>query len=91
MRQKYLLISVASRRFGMRFSWRPELHVLNNSHDQLVVEYSINGGGWILSWIYVCGDTLAYRSLLLLTNIQGNSLRIRVLAGNKANTEVLHI
>lgn len=56
----------------------------DNSHDQMVVEYQVDGGAWNLI-AYICGD----QGLggISVDGLRGNTLRIRVQMGNKANDE----
>jgi gliding motility-associated-like protein len=60
----------------------------DNSHDQIVAQYSINGGAYI-QFGYVCGGTGT--GTLSVTGLSGNTLRIRFFAANKANAEYYYI
>ena len=56
----------------------------DNSHDQVVAQYSLNAGPWT-QFGYVCGMPLA--GTLSVAGLNGNSLQIRVYASNKSNNE----
>ncbi|MCC7465923.1 MAG: hypothetical protein IT261_06630, partial [Saprospiraceae bacterium] len=56
---------------------------IDNGHDQIVFEYSINGGGWV-QFGYVCGGGNGTASIGMLS---GNTVRIRVTLSNKAVAE----
>lgn len=55
-----------------------------NSHDQVVCEYNLDGGGWI-QFGYVCGAGGGPQSA---TGLNGMTLEIRFFAANKGNQEV---
>ena len=60
---------------------------IDNSHDQIVFQYSLNGGPFIQS-LYVHGTTAAdFTGTWNVTGLNGSSLRIRVYAANKATAE----
>ncbi|MFN7115153.1 MAG: gliding motility-associated C-terminal domain-containing protein [Saprospiraceae bacterium] len=62
----------------------------NNSHDQLVVEYSVNGGPYqLFPGGYICGG--GGLGTKTITGIVGNTLSIRVTGGNKAVDETYFI
>ncbi len=56
---------------------------IDNGHDQIVFEYSINGGGWV-QFGYVCGGGAGTATINGLT---GNTIRVRVRPANKATAE----
>jgi len=58
----------------------------NNSHDQLIIEYSIDGGGYqLFPGGYICGPNgLGPKTA---TGLSGNTVSIRITGGNKAQTE----
>lgn len=62
----------------------------DNSHDQMVVEYSVNGGPYqLFPGGYVCGaNGLGTKTI---AGLSGSTLSIRVTGGNKANDEVYYI
>ncbi|MCC6727682.1 MAG: hypothetical protein IT258_24460, partial [Saprospiraceae bacterium] len=60
----------------------------DNSHDQIVAEYSLNGGGWT-QFGYVCGDVGV--GTLSASGLNGTSLQIRFFASNKSNNEFYYI
>ncbi|HRI60510.1 MAG TPA: hypothetical protein PK228_12320, partial [Saprospiraceae bacterium] len=57
--------------------------IIDNGHDQIVFEYSINGGGWV-QFQYVCGGQAGTATA---TGLTGNTLRIRILPANKSTAE----
>ncbi len=59
-----------------------------NGHDQMTVEYAVNGGAWTLFAVngYVCGEN-NIPGTAIQGNITGNTLQIRITAGNQANQE----
>lgn len=56
---------------------------IDNGHDQIVFEYSIDGGGWV-QFGYVCGGGGGVATAGMLS---GNTIRIRVTISNKAVAE----
>ena len=60
----------------------------DNSHDQVVAQYSINGGAFI-QFGYVCGSNGT--GTLSIGGLTGNTLQIRFFAANKANAEFYYI
>lgn len=56
----------------------------DNGHDQIVFEYSINGGGWI-QFGYVCGGV---NGTATATGLTGNTIRIRIMPANKSTGEL---
>jgi hypothetical protein len=60
---------------------------IDNSHDQIVFQYSLNGGSFVQS-LYVHGTTAAdFTGTWNVSGLNGNTLRIRVYAANKATAE----
>ncbi|MDO8368936.1 MAG: hypothetical protein Q7T20_19215, partial [Saprospiraceae bacterium] len=57
---------------------------IDNGHDQIVFEYSIDGGGWV-QFGYVCGTTPAGPATV--AGLSGNTIRVRVLPANKSTAE----
>ena len=59
-----------------------------NGHDQMTIEYSVDGGGWIpfATNGYICGDN-GLPATALQDMIVGNAIQIRITAGNQANGE----
>ena len=59
---------------------------LFNGHDQLVVEYRLDGGAWTLfpNNGYFCGSQSGTATA---NDLSGNTLRIRIRAGTQANAE----
>lgn len=62
-----------------------------NSHDQMVFEYSLNGGPWTLfaNNGYLCIDMNVNNLTGTATtgNLMGNTLQLRVTVGNQSNAE----
>ncbi|MBK7939285.1 MAG: hypothetical protein IPJ82_20365 [Lewinellaceae bacterium] len=56
---------------------------IDNGHDQMVFEYSLNGGPFI-QFFYVCGGTAGIASI---NGLSGNTIRVRISAANKAVAE----
>jgi hypothetical protein len=56
---------------------------INNGHDQIVFEYSINGGAWV-QFGYVCGGQTG---TVTATGLVGNDIRIRIRPSNKSTQE----
>lgn len=56
---------------------------IDNGHDQIVFEYSINGGPWI-QFFYLCGGGTGTATINGLT---GNTIQIRILPANKSGAE----
>ncbi|MFZ4634720.1 MAG: beta strand repeat-containing protein, partial [Saprospiraceae bacterium] len=56
---------------------------INNGHDQIVFEYSINGGAWV-QFGYVCGGQAG---TVTATGLVGNDIRIRIRPSNKSTAE----
>ncbi|MBK8699861.1 MAG: gliding motility-associated C-terminal domain-containing protein [Saprospiraceae bacterium] len=62
----------------------------DNSHDQIVFQYSLNGGPFVNS-LYVRGTTEAdFTGTWNAGPLNGNSLVIRVIAANKADEEIFY-
>lgn len=62
----------------------------DNSHDQIVFQYSLNGGPWITS-LYVNGTTAAnFTGTWNAGPFNANTLQIKVIAANKADEEVFY-
>jgi len=57
---------------------------IDNGHDQIVFEYSINGGGWV-QFRYVCGNTPAGPATV--AGLSGNTIRVRIMPANKSSAE----
>ncbi len=57
---------------------------IDNGHDQMLFEYSLNGGPFIL-FTYVCGGASGTATVNGLT---GNTIRIRIRPANKATAEM---
>lgn len=56
-----------------------------SGHDQVVVEYRVDGGAWnLFSNGYFCGDEDGTANQ---NDVTGNTLQIRILIGNQANSE----
>ncbi len=60
----------------------------DNSHDQFLVEYSLDGGGWV-QFGYVCGDIGL--GTLTASGLNGTTLQIRFFAANKSKSEFYYI
>ncbi|RMG81650.1 MAG: hypothetical protein D6714_12640, partial [Bacteroidetes bacterium] len=60
----------------------------DNSHDQVLLEYSLNGGGFT-QFGYVCGDFGT--GTITSPPLNGNTLQIRVTPANKANAEYYYL
>ncbi|MCF8245701.1 MAG: gliding motility-associated C-terminal domain-containing protein [Saprospiraceae bacterium] len=60
----------------------------DNSHDQIVSEYSLNSGGWT-QFGYVCGMPLS--GTISVMGLNGNTLQFRFFAANKSNNEYYYI
>lgn len=56
---------------------------IDNGHDQIIFEYSINGGGWI-QFGYVCGGGAGTATV---NGLSGNTIRVRITLSNKATAE----
>ncbi len=56
----------------------------DNSQDQVVGEYSLNGGPFTRFPNFACGS---FSGSLSITGLNGNNIRIRISAANKANDE----
>lgn len=56
----------------------------DNSHDQLVAQYNLDGSGFV-QFGYVCGNSGT--GTLSAAGLNGSTLQIRVFASNKANAE----
>lgn len=56
----------------------------DNGHDQIVFEYSINGGAWV-QFQYVCGGQAGTATA---TGLSGNTLKIRIMPANKSVGEL---
>lgn len=64
--------------------------IVDNSHDQILFTYSINGGSEIQS-LYVHGTTqAAFTGTWNAGPLNGNTLKIRVYASNKATAEIFY-
>lgn len=64
--------------------------IVDNSHDQMVFTYSIDGGPEIQS-LYVHGTTqAAFTGTWNVSGLSGNTLKIRIYASNKANAEIFY-
>lgn len=62
----------------------------DNSHDQIVFQYSLNGGPWITS-LYVNGTTAAnFTGTWNAGPFNANTIQIKVIAANKADEEVFY-
>ncbi len=60
--------------------------VNDNSHDQIVIEYALDGGAWTLFPNgYVCGATGL--GTITATGLNGTTLQIRIRIATKANAE----
>ncbi len=71
--------------FGCQGSTPPD-----NSHDQIIFEYSINGGAFVQS-LYVHGTTQAnFTGTWTAGPLNGNTLTIRIYASNKAQAEIFY-
>lgn len=63
---------------------------VDNSHDQIIFEYSVDGGPWIM-FEYVCGEfpkISAVPGRASARNIKGSTLRIRINPSCTANAEI---
>ncbi len=56
---------------------------IDNGHDQMVFEYSLNSGPWI-QFQYVCGGQTGTATI---TGLNGNTIRVRILPANKSTAE----
>ena len=71
---------------GPVYDCDPDMAV-NQSHDQIIFEYSIDGGAWILG-DYVHGTTgFDFTGTWVESGINGNTLQIRVIVSAKATPE----
>lgn len=57
---------------------------ITQSHDQIVFEYSLDGGPWI-QFGYVCG---AGAGTMTVNNLVGSTIAIRIMPANKAEQEI---
>ncbi|MFN0217127.1 MAG: gliding motility-associated C-terminal domain-containing protein [Saprospiraceae bacterium] len=57
---------------------------IDNGHDQIVFEYSIDGGGWV-QFRYVCGSTPAGPATV--NGLSGSTIRVRIRPANKSTAE----
>ena len=57
---------------------------IDNGHDQMVFEYSLDGGPWV-QFAYVCGEQTGTAAV---NNLGGRILRLRIRAANKAAVEM---
>ncbi|MDX1913573.1 MAG: hypothetical protein SFV22_18910, partial [Saprospiraceae bacterium] len=57
--------------------------IIENGHDQIVFDYSINGGGWV-QFGYVCGGGAG---TVTATGLSGNTIRVRIRPANKSTAE----
>ncbi|MFZ4634847.1 MAG: hypothetical protein ACOYNO_11625, partial [Saprospiraceae bacterium] len=57
---------------------------IDNGHDQMVFEYSLDGGSWV-QFAYVCGEQTGTAAV---NNLAGRILRLRIRAANKAAVEM---
>jgi len=57
---------------------------IDNGHDQMVFEYSIDGGGWV-QFHYVCGS--APPGPATVAGLSGNTIRVRIRPANKSTAE----
>jgi len=55
----------------------------DNGHDQIVFQYSLNGGPWV-QFHYVCGGQAGTATI---TGLSGNTIRIRIMPANKSAAE----
>jgi|GEM_PF-2855468 len=81
---------VTSGTFDCQFPGGPVFACDNSApgHDQALVEYSVNGGAWVLA-VYICGDNGA--GTISVDGLQGTGLRLRVRLGNQAVGETYTI
>jgi len=56
---------------------------IDNGHDQIVFEYSIDGGGWV-QFGYVCGGGAG---VMTVNGLSGNTIRVRIRPANKSTAE----
>jgi gliding motility-associated-like protein len=56
---------------------------IDNGHDQIIFQYSIDGGPWV-QFAYVCGST---PTVISINGLSGNTIRVRILPANKSNAE----
>ena len=65
---------------------------VNNGHDQAVIEYRINGGGWtqFATNGYICGNN-NLPATVSQTQVSGNTVQIRIRLGNVANSETYYL
>lgn len=56
----------------------------DNGHDQIVFEYSINGGAWI-QFFYLCGGGPGTATI---AGLSGNTIAVRILPANKSIAEI---
>lgn len=69
--------------FGCQIMTPPD-----NSHDQVLIEYSLDGGGWV-QLAYICGD--AGVGTISTSGLNGTTLQIRFYASNKSNAEFYYV
>lgn len=80
----YSTISIA---ISTRVSGNVECSTCGQGLDEFYAQYSLDGGtNWSGTFSSICGATDGYTSLDCI-DVSGNSLIIRVLAGNQANDE----
>lgn len=60
----------------------------DNSHDQILLEYSLNGGGFI-QFGYVCGNVGV--GTIVSPPQNGNTIQIKLTIANKANGEFYYV
>ncbi|MCR9289341.1 MAG: gliding motility-associated C-terminal domain-containing protein [Bacteroidetes bacterium] len=60
----------------------------DNSHDQIILEYNLNGGGFV-QFGYVCGNVGL--GPINSPPLNGNTLQIRITIANKANAEFYYL
>ncbi len=60
----------------------------DNSHDQIVAEYNLDGGGWT-QFGYICGDMGP--SVITVLGLNGSNVQVRFFAANKSNSEYYYI
>lgn len=56
---------------------------IDNGHDQIVFQYSLDGGPWV-QFAYICGGQAGTATIGALS---GNTIRVRIMPANKSTAE----
>lgn len=57
---------------------------IDNGHDQILFQYSLDGGPWV-QFAYVCGGQAGTATI---GGLSGNTIRVRIMPANKSTAEV---